>query len=278
MMRKLSMALTAVAVVALMATAAFAQPTIGGMVYISNGYDFDASKYTFDGFGRVNVSGSASDKVDYYVRLQGDWGKDASGFSLPLAYIDVKDLVGAGSTLRLGRQSITGWSVHNNFYSAGLFSGTRNAASLTVNAADNVTLRGFVDLVAESSTTEPQLGLKATFNVGAGSLGVNVRNQDVEGKRETGYSVDAAVSFAGVNLNAEFGKKADGKDIQIVGAEFDAITNAIGWNNFVEYDVAAKAWALGLSKTHDNKLTTAFTIEGGKDASTTLTTEVYVSF
>jgi len=92
------------------------------------------------------------------------------------------------------------------------------------------------------------------------------------------------VKFSGVQLYGEIGKWAvlpedyTSDDIRIVGASFDAITNAIGWDNFIEYDIAEKNWAVGLSKTHANKLTTAFTLEGGDGDDLTLTTEVYVSF
>src|SRR5690606_2967051 len=92
----------------------------------------------FGGFGRVNISGDVSENVSYYVRVQGGWGSSASGLTgeadidddpdadiegtftlqnnavVPLAYIDVKNLLGSGSTLRIGRQSLA-WYVHNAF-------------------------------------------------------------------------------------------------------------------------------------------------------------------
>src|SRR5690606_20423487 len=111
-------------------------------------------------------------------------------------------------------------------------------------------------------------GARATFGVPAATIGLNVRSQGDEEpskERKTGYSVDADVKFSGVQLYGEIGKWAvrpkdyTSDDIRIVGASFDAITNAIGWDNFIEYDIAEKNWAVGLSKTHANKLTTAFT-------------------
>ena len=278
-MRKISVVLTAAALMVVMATVAFAAPDITGMVYLSNETVFEDpdTTTTFSGFARVNFSGSVSDNVSYYARVQGNWNAQPT---VPLAYVDVKNLLGNGSTLRFGRQSV-GWYIENNF--AGLSRGTENAVSVTVPAADNVTLRGFVEL-----KEEPKLGARATFAVPAATIGLNVRSQ-VEGEgsskeRKTGYSVDADVKFSGVQLYGEIGKWAvrpkdyTSDDIRIVGASFDAITNAIGWDNFIEYDIAEKNWAVGLSKTHANKLTTAFTLEGGDGDDLTLTTEVYVSF
>jgi len=284
MMRKLSIVLTAVAVMALMATAAFAQPTISGQVYLTNDVTFgDDTELEWGGYARVNISGSVSDTVSYYARLQAAWENqvppsldtvDDFEAYVAQAYVDVKNLVGAGSTLRLGRQSVS-WFVHNYF--AGLISGTQNAASLTLNPADSVTLRGFVQMAKD-----PIVGAKATFGMPVGTLGLNLRSEVVSGERELGYSVDADVEFAGVHLNAEFGKRptytGDGLDIQIVGLSFDAITDAIGWDNFIEYNIQTEKWAVGISKTVYQNLDLGFTVSGGKDADTALTTELSVSF
>lgn len=295
MMRKLSLALTAVALLAVMATAAFAQPNITGVLYVASDVTFgDKTEYAFGGYGRVNISGSVSEDVSYYARIQGGWGslapttsaevKDPSSSDaldidltadtnavVPLAYLDVKNVLGSGSTLRFGRQSVS-WGVHNYF--AGLSSGTMPAVSVTLSAADNVTLRGFVQLAG----SDPLYGAKATFNVPAGALGLNLRSGVNGGERKLGYSVDADVEFSGVHLNAEVGKTVAGSDLQIVGLSFDAVSDAIGWDNYIEYNIPAKRWAVGISKDHANNLTTAFTVNGGEGRSTVLTTELSVSF
>nr|MBO2477416.1 hypothetical protein [Bacillota bacterium] len=241
MMRKLSIVLTAVALMAVMATAAFAQPNISGLLYVTSKVTFgDETETDFGGYGRVNISGDVSENVSYYVRVQGGWGSQASKLTgtskmnidddsqdnevegtvtlqnnavVPLAYIDVKNLLGSGSTLRIGRQSLA-WYVHNEF--GGLHATTENAVSLTMSAADNATLRGFVTL-AEN----PKLGARAAFATPVGTLGVNVRSEFNEEKSERaiGYSVDADLSFAGVNVNAELGQTVgkDELDIKIIG-------------------------------------------------------------
>jgi len=300
MMRKLSIVLTAVALMAVMATAAFAQPNISGLLYVTSKVTFgDETETGFGGFGRVNISGDVSENVSYYVRVQGGWGSSASGLTgtgkvnidddpeakeiegtftlqnnavVPLAYIDVKNLLGSGSTLRIGRQSLA-WYVHNEF--GGLHATTENAVSLTMSAADNVTLRGFVTL-AEN----PKLGARAAFATPVGTLGVNVRSEVPGSEREIGYSVDADLSFAGVNVNAELGQTvgSDELNIKIIGVGFDAITDATGWDNFIEYNIQTEKWAVGISKTVYQNLDLDFTVSGGKGADTTLTTELSVSF
>jgi len=299
MMRKLSIVLTAVALMAVMATAAFAQPNISGSLYVKSEVTFgDETETDFGGYGRVNISGDVSENVSYYVRVQGGWGSSASGLTgtakenkenaqeikgtvtlqnnavVPLAYIDVKNLLGSGSTLRIGRQSLD-WDVHNEF--GGLHATTENAVSLTMSAADNATLRGFVTLAEK-----PKLGARAAFATPVGTLGVNVRSEFNEKKseREIGYSVDADLSFAGVNVNAELGQTvgSDELDIKIIGVGFDAITDATGWDNFIEYNIQTEKWAVGISKTVYQNLDLGFTVSGGKDADTALTTELSVSF
>src|SRR5690606_1162003 len=258
--------------------------------------------------------GDVSENVSYYVRVQGGWGSSASGLTgsgkltgtlkanfdddpepyeyegtythegtftlqnlqnnavVPLAYIDVKNLLGSGSTLRIGRQSLA-WYVHNEF--GGLHATTENAVSLTMSAADNVTLRGFVTL-AEN----PKLGARAAFATPVGTLGVNVRSEVPGSEREIGYSVDADLSFAGVNVNAELGQTvgSDELNIKIIGVGFDAITDATGWDNFIEYNIQTEKWAVGISKNVYQNLDLDFTVSGGKGADTTLTTELSVSF
>src|SRR5690606_9964283 len=66
MMRKLSIVLTAVALMAVMATAAFAQPNISGQVLVRTNVNFPESgdtTYTFLGRAQLNFSGSVSDQV-----------------------------------------------------------------------------------------------------------------------------------------------------------------------------------------------------------------------
>src|SRR5690606_17397461 len=151
------------------------------------------------------------------------------------------------------------------------------ALPISLNPADSVTLRGFVQMAKD-----PIVGAKATFGMPVGTLGLNLRSEVVTGERALGYSVDADVEFAGVHLNAEFGTRptytGDGLDIQIVGLSSDAITDAIGWDNFIECITQTEKWAVGISKTVYQNLELGFAVSGGKDADTALTTELSVSF
>jgi len=278
MMRKLSIVLTAVALMAVLATAAFAQPNISGQVLVRTNVNFPESgdtTYTFLGRALLNFSGSVSDQVSYYARLQTDWAGTSNYTSLPYVYIDVKNLVGENSTLRLGRQGIY-WAPHNWF--GGLIADDFRAASLTLNAADNVELRAFGEL--ESS--DQRFGGEVSFKVGPGTLSVNALSAVASsGEREIGFSADAKLSFAGVNVWGEVGKTPgnDDLDIKLIGVSFDAIKDAIGWNNWLEYDIEAEEFAIRLGKTHGNGLTTNFTLLNDSEEKTiTLRTDVSVSF
>lgn len=283
MMRKLSIVLTAVALMAVLATAAFAQPNFSGQVLVRNEVTFPSggsTSYTWNIIGYVNASGSVSDQVSYYARVQGSHSltdKPSSSVTLPYAYIDVKNLVGEGSTLRLGRQSIA-WEP--SYWFGGLISYSAiEAASLTLKAADNVNVQAFAQLAA----SKPSFGGRVALNVGPGTLGLKARSSYEKSERKIGYAVDADFEFAGVHVNAELGKKPDAPsdkmDIQIVGLSFDAIKDATGWNNWIEYNANSRDWAIRLGKTHDNKLTTNFTVYSDKAKNATiLRTDVSVSF
>lgn len=261
MMRRLSVVLTVVALVAVMATSAFAQPTIGGLVRfqptINLDDDFAISNPTV--LAIINVSGNASDNVSYYARLQGSSAYTDYQPRMALAYIDVKNLFGEGSYVRMGRQGLPAGPTNSIF---GLNGDTQDGLRLTLNPSDGISVTAYAD-----TTFEDLFAGQATVDLGVGTVGVNFRSEP-GAERETGFTFQGDFGFDGVGtLYGEVGKEPGEEDmnIKIVGVSVDPIKDAIGWDNWFEYDIENSSWALGLSKTFDNKLLTRFEL---KDAET----------
>lgn len=269
-MRKLFVLLTVVALVAVMGTAAFAAPSFSGLLRYEPRFSFDEGFEAQNGglLAIVNASGSASDDVSYYFRLQASGTTTAGNFSMPLAYIDVKELLGEGSRVRLGRQGAgTGQGFLNG--------GTRHGISVNVPTGD-VTMFAFTD-----QTFSDVFAGRIGYGLAGGDVGFNVRSEVDGGDRVLGYSADVDFSFDGFgNVYGEFGQTpaADKLDIVFVGVSIDAIKEATGWGNYLdfEYDVDGEDhyWEAGISKTLDNGIATTFILNSDR----VFTTRFQVSF
>lgn len=253
-MRRVLPVILTVALVALSAPAVLAEPKVSGYFETVVSYKVgEDNPYTFGKtLYRLNVSGSVSDNVSYYGRIQ---GRPETNPTVKRVYLTFSNLGAQGLNVSLGR--VSEWysrlNAGSSEFGVGDFDGVSvalPAAPLTLEALYSVNAGTAGDFTSNGDFVGAYAGYSTEvsgFDVGLSGI---VKSR-LGGTSGVAYGVSGSVGLGSFgNLYAEASKAYDEDtfDKIHVGANIAALEEATGISAWVEYAVKAKELNFSVSR------------------------------
>lgn len=282
-MRRLSTVLLSGALVASLSAVALAEsgPKVSGLVQLQ--YDVWATQDLKTEVARqrvrLDVSGSARQNVDYYLRVQQDGYGTSAGPGVRLGYVTLKNVGVEGFNLSFGRQPIA-WSIlqeYNTSKDTGFYSKSGAGSSPGADAISASFGAGALRLDAFHAFDDGFTGARVRFGAGNLSASAQVVGQANVG---SGWGVNGQVDLGPVTPYVELGSKTDQSEFRFVGANLDVLKDTLGVAAYVEYDLKGSKWVLQAGRDVLPGLNLAVRVvnDGKNNTDVALRTQVTASF